>query len=303
MTSRKDEARIDEDVVDAIGALGNRTRLEILLALAEAQRERQEQWLRMSFTELYDAVDVSSTSQFSYHLDRLVGPFLAETDDGYRLTYGGDKIVRTLLAGFYENARSFGDTEVDGVCVFCEGESLVATVEREQFVVRCDACESGLLTDLLPESQTRHRSASEIVDSVGARIWGSFTLIRDGVCPECYGPIDTDVDAHHHDGRTLYTLEGTCRECWLVVHAPLEAVAVLHPAVAGFFWEHGSAVLEHPLWEFFEHIASKTVRTDVESVDPLAATVEVTLDGETRRFEIDDELIVTPVAQPDADDP
>lgn len=302
MTARDDEMRIDEDVVDAIGALGSRTRLEILLALAGAQRERQEQWLRMSFTELYDAVGVSSTSQFSYHLDRLVGPFLAETGDGYRLTYAGDKIVRTILAGLYENTRSFDDTDVDGICVFCGTDSLVATVAEEQFVVRCASCDTRLLTDLLPESQTRHRSTSEIVDSVGVRIWGSFTLIRNGVCPECYGLIDTDVEAHRHDDRTLYTLESTCRECWITLHVPIEAVAVLHPAVTGFFWEHGISVLERPLWEFFEHIASKTVTTTVETVDPLAATFEIELDGESRRFEVDGELTVTPVSQPGTDD-
>lgn len=301
MTSRDDEARIDEDVVDAIGALGNRTRLEILLALVEAQRERQEQWLRMSFTELYDAVDVSSTSQFSYHLDRLVGPFLAETDDGYRLTYGGDKIVRTLLAGFYENTRSFDDTDVGGVCVFCESESLVATVDQERFVVRCDACESRLLTDLLPRSQTRHRSVTEIVDSVGARIWGSLALIRDGVCPECYGVVETTVGSHPHDDRTLYTLESTCRECWLTIHVPLEAIIARHPAGTAFFREHGVSAFERPLWEFFEYIVAGTVTIDVPTVDPLAATVEITLDGETRRFEVDDELTVTPVSQSEAD--
>lgn len=301
MTSRDDEARIDEATVDAIGALGNRIRLEILLALAETQRERQEQWLRLSFTELYDAVDVSSTSQFSYHLDRLVGPFVAETTGGYRLTYAGDRIVRTILAGLYENTRSFAEIGVEGTCVFCGTDSLVATVDEEQFVVRCSSCDTRMLTDLLPESQTRHRSASEIVDSVGARIWGSFTLIREGVCPECYGPIGTDVDAHRHDERTLYTLESTCRECWLTIHIPLEAVAALHPAAAGFFWEHGISVLERPLWEFFEHIASKTVTTEVETVDPLAATVEIALDGQSRRFQVDDELTVTPASQPDAD--
>ncbi len=287
---------IDQDVVDAIGALGNRSRLEILLALAEAERDRQEQWIRMTFTELYDAVDLESTSQFSYHLDRLVGPFVAEAADGYRLTYAGDKIVRTILAGLYENTRRFDDTDVGGSCVFCGTDSLVAAVDEEQFVVRCASCDTRLLTDLLPESQTRHRSASEIVDSVGTRIWGSFTLIRDGVCPECFGPIETTIDAHCHDGRTLYTLESTCRECWITFHVPIEAIAALHPAAAGFFWEHGIAVLERPLWEFFEQIATKTVTTDVETVEPFAATVEIALDGETGRFEIDDELTVMPIS-------
>jgi hypothetical protein len=76
---------------------------------------------------------------------------------------------------------------------------------------------------------------------------------------------------------------------------------VLHPAAAGFFWDHGISVLECPLWEFFEHIAAKTVTADVETVDPLAATVEIALDGELRRFEVDDDLTVTPVSQPDPD--
>jgi DNA-binding transcriptional ArsR family regulator len=122
--------KIDQDLVDALGALGNRSRLEILLALAEAERDQQEQWLYMSFTELYDTIDFESTSQFSYHLDRLVGPFVAEAADGYRLTYAGDKIVRTIVAGLYENTRRFDDTDVDGVCVFCGTDSLVAAVAK-----------------------------------------------------------------------------------------------------------------------------------------------------------------------------
>ncbi|TYL38106.1 ArsR family transcriptional regulator [Natronococcus pandeyae] len=293
MTSRN-EARIDQDVVEAIGALGNRTRLEILLALAEAEREQQEQWLRMSFTELYDAVDVESTSQFSYHLDQLAGQFVAETPDGYRLTYGGDKIVRTILSGLYESTETFDDADVDGICVFCEESALVALVDEERFVVRCDSCESTLLTDLLPRSQTRHRSASEIVDSVGYRIWGTATLVRGSVCPECYGQVDTTVDAHHHDGRTLYTLEHTCPECWLVIHLPIEVVAAFHPAAVGFFWNHGISLLDLPLWEFFEFLVTDAVTTDVATVDPLEATVVIALDGETLRLEVDDALRVTP---------
>ncbi|ADD06127.1 HTH domain protein [Natrialba magadii ATCC 43099] len=293
-----DEARIDPDVVESISALGNRTRLEILLALAEVERERKEQWPRLSFTELYDAVGVESTSQFSYHLDRLVGHFVAETADGYRLTYGGDKIVRTILSGLYESTSSFDDTAVDGVCVFCEASSLVAMVDEEQFRIRCDGCGSTLLIDLLPRSQTRHRSASEIIDSVGRRIWVTGMLVRGSVCPECYGWVDTSVTSHRHDGRTLYTLGCTCRECWLTIHVPLEVVAAAHPAAVGFFWEHGISVPELPLWEFFEFLITDVVTTDVNTLDPLEATVEFTVDHETLQLEmldVSDSLRVAPV--------
>ncbi|MFA9417059.1 ArsR/SmtB family transcription factor [Natrinema sp. HArc-T2] len=291
----EDETRIDQNVIDAIGALGNRTRLEILLALATAKRDQQEQWLTLSFTDLYDAVDIDSTSRFSYHLDQLVGPFIAETSDGYRLTYGGDKIVRTVLSGVYESAHSFDAVELDGVCVFCEEPSLVAAVDKERFVVQCRSCESTLLTDLFSRSQTRNRSPLEIVDSVSHRIWSTSRLVRGGVCPECHGPVDTVADTYHHDedADPLYALEHTCLECWFTVSIPLEVSAAFHPAAIGFFWEHGISLLDTPLWEFFEFVVTETITTDVTSVDPLAASFELTLDGETMHLQMDDSFAVT----------
>ena len=290
-----DQPRIDQDVIDAIGALGSRTRFEILLALATAERDRQEQCLTLSFTDLYDAVDVDSTSQFSYHLDRLVGPFIAETPDGYRLTYGGNKIVRTVLSGVYESAHSFDAVDLSGICVFCEGSSLVAAVDEERFVVRCRSCESTLLTDLLSRSQTRNRSPLEIVDSVSHRIWSTSLLVRGGVCPECHGPVDTVAETYHHDvaADPLYALEHTCRECWFTVSIPLEVSAAFHPAGIGFFWNHGISLFDTPLWEFFEFVITGTITTDVASVDPLAASFELTLNGETMRLRMDDSFTVT----------
>ncbi|WP_440763555.1 ArsR/SmtB family transcription factor [Natronorubrum sp. DTA7] len=293
------ESHVDGDIVDAIGSLGNRTRLEILFALVKQEDECLEQWATMSFTELYEAVDLESTSQFSYHLDRLTDTFVVETASGYRLTYGGDKLVRTILSGAYESTPSFDDVEVDGVCVFCETSALVATMDTERFVVRCDACEATLLNDMLPRSQTRHRSAAAIVDSVGTRIWSTYTLVRGGVCPECYGPVDSAVDTHEpdtgeHDGRPFYALSHTCQECWLAIHMPIEVTAAFHPAAVGFFWEHGISLLECPLWEFFEYMVSGTVSTQVDSVDPLEVIVEITLEDESLRLEIDDSLTATP---------
>ncbi|SDJ33633.1 winged helix-turn-helix domain-containing protein [Natronorubrum texcoconense] len=297
--SPPDDTRIDGEVVEAFGSLGNRTRLEILLALVEEERERQEQWLSLSFTELYDAVDLESTSQFSYHLDKLVGRFLAETDKGYRLTYSGDKIVRTVLSGVYESTRAFDDVEVAGVCVFCEESALVATMDTERFVVRCGSCEATLVTDMLPRSQTRARSAAAVVDSVGYRIWSTYVLVRGGVCPECYGPVDTVVDDYDPDrdspnGRTFHTLSHTCRECWLAIHMPIEVSAAFHPVAVAFFWNHDISLPDCPIWEFFEYMVTDAVTTDVASVDPLEATVTIVLDDETLCLGMDESLTVTP---------
>ncbi|WP_137289239.1 ArsR/SmtB family transcription factor [Natronorubrum halophilum] len=302
--SQPDETRLNDDIVDAISSLGNQTRLEILFTLVKKERECLEQWATMSFTELYDAVGLESTSQFSYHLDQLVGQFMVETSDGYRLTYGGDRIVRTILSGSYESTHSFDDIDVSGVCVFCEGSPLVATMDTERFVVRCRSCEEILLNDLLPRSQTRHRSTEATVDSVGTRIWSTYTLVRGGICPECYGPVDTAVDTHgpepEADGdQPFYALAHTCQECLLAIHMPIEVTAAFHPAAVGFFWDHGISLLDCPLWEFFEFVVTDTVTTDVASVDPLEATVTIAFDDETLRLRIDDTLTVTPVSTSD----
>lgn len=292
-----DDVRIEQAVIDAIGSLGNRTRLEILLALAEAEREHQTQYYAMSFTDLYRAVDVDSTSQFSYHLKRLVGQFVAETEDGYHLTYAGEKIVRAVLSGVYESAPEFDPVEVGGVCVFCDESSLVATLVDECFAVQCASCDSVLLTDFFPRSQVRDRTPSELAASFGYRIWGSFVQLRGDVCPECYGRIETVVEEyeHDHEDRTAHLLVSTCPQCWLVLRLPLEVAAAFHPAAVGFFWEHGVSLLDVPLWEVFGYIASGALCAEVASVDPLDAQFELELGGDVLRLRMDETLTITPV--------
>ena len=289
-----DDAHLEQEVVDAIASLGNRTRLEILLALAEAERDHRTQSYAMSFTDLYRAVDVESTSQFSYHLTQLVGGFVAETEGGYHLTYAGNKIVRAVLSGSYESAPDFGTVEVDGVCVFCEEASLVATQDDELLVVRCGACDSPLVTDYLPRSQARNRTPSEIVASSGYRIWGTAVQLRGDVCPECNGRVETVLEEHELDARSSHLLASTCPECWLVIRLPLEVVAAFHPAAIGFFWDHGVSLLDLTLWEVLEYVVSGALTAAVESVDPAAATIELTLDEETLRLRVDETLAITP---------
>lgn len=286
---------VDTDAVDAIKAVGNDKRLEILLALVDGDPEPGNRWGTKSFTELYGAVDIDSSSQFAYHLDRLVGRFVAEESGGYRLTYSGDKLVRTVRSGIYERTETFEDEPVSGTCIFCETAALVATLEDDLFVVRCTGCDTPLVTDALPRSQTRNREPSEIVESVGCRLWSSFVQLRGGVCPECYGRVETDLDVHEREEKTLYTLASTCLECGFAVGVPAEVTAVLHPAATSAFWNHGLAPGEYPLWELFEYVVSDVITTDVVSRDPLELAFEIGLDDESLRLRMDDELNVSPV--------
>ncbi|MFC4542471.1 helix-turn-helix domain-containing protein [Halosolutus amylolyticus] len=280
--------QIDQGVVDAVNALGNSKRLEILLALDKVEQEHQKPWHTMSFTELYDAIDVDSTSQFSYHLDQLVGQFVSETADGYRLTYSGNKIVRTIVSGVYESTSTFEDSEVSGACLFCGEASLLATLDAEQFRIRCTSCDATLVTDFFPKSQTRGRTTAEIIESVGYRIWSMYIQLRGDVCPECFGRVDTTVDVYEHNGKSHHLHISSCRECQHIVSIPIEVTVAFHPAVLHRFWEHGISLLDVPLWEFFEYIVSDVIVTDIVSDDPFAATFEITPNDETIYLKMDD---------------
>lgn len=280
--------QIDQEVVEAVSSLGNSKRLQILLVLDKVEQEHQKPWHTMSFTELYDAVDINSSSQFSYHLNQLVGQFIAETSDGYRLTYSGTKIVRTLISGIYKSTSTFEDTKVAGACLFCEEASLLAILDTEQFRIRCTSCDAILVTDFIPQSQTRARSSVEIIESFGYRIWSMYIQLRGRVCPECFGPVDTVVDVYEQNGQAHHIHVNSCRECQYIISLPIEVPVVFHPAVLHAFWKHNISILDIPLWEFFEYITSEIIVADIVSEDPFAADFEITLDDMTLNLRMDD---------------
>ena len=285
--------RTGVDVAEAIGLLGDAHRLGILVAVADPSRGEKTPWEPMSFTELYEAADVDSTSGFAYHLEKLVGPFLTETPAGYRLTYNGARIVRAIRSGLFEGTPTFDDERIAGTCVFCASSPLVATLEEELFVVRCPSCETTLVTDYFPRSQSVGRTPSAIVESFGHRIWSSVIAVRGGTCPECYGHVESTVTDFERDGRTRWTATSNCRECWFELSFPVEVIAAFHPAAIGHFWEHGVSLWDVPLWEFFEYIVSGAIDTDVMSTDPVALRIECRLGETPLRLEMDETTSVS----------
>lgn len=292
--SATETVSVEDWQVDALRALGNERRLEILFALAARERATRTNQQELSFTELYDAVDVDSTSQFSYHLSQLVGSFVTATDDGYHLSYSGDRVVRAVESGVYESTTAFDPVAVDGACLVCGERALEAVLRDERFVVRCRDCERTLLSDSFPQSQASDRTASEIVESFGYRIWSTYVLVRGDVCPECYGRLDRRVDVH--DDVERYTFASRCDGCGFTIHLPLEVPPLFHPPTVAFLWRHGVSLLDLPLWEAFALFASGNWTTDVRSVTPLEASFRLEMDGETLALAMDDRFTVTAAA-------
>jgi DNA-binding transcriptional ArsR family regulator len=313
---------VEDAQVTALNALGNEQRLEILLALGDRERETRVDRYELSFTELYEAVDVGSSSQFAYHLSQLVGPFVAETDEGYHLTYSGDKIVRAVRSGVYESTTTFDPVAVDGACMACGASELEALLEDERFVVRCRDCDRRLLSDSFPRSQAADRTPEEIVESFGYRIWSTYLLLRGDVCPECYGRVERRVDSHERGSESnpgsgpeaesntepepLYTFASSCAECDFTIHLPVEVPVAFHPAALEFLWRHGVSLLDLPLWEVFALLSSEEWTTDVRSTDPLDARFLIEMGDDSLTLTMDDDFAVTlpgPGDHADAHDP
>lgn len=287
MVTEDTVTQVDRNVIESIEALANQQRLEILVALAEQKYEDGAETSTMSFTQLYDAVSCRSTSQFSYHLKQLVGKFVVETQNGYQLTYAGDKVRRAVFSGLYESSHTFGPVAVEGACPNCSAQSLSAYSTDDRFTIECRECKTPIVSDLFPRSIAQGRSTREIIDSFGYGIWAKYIFVRGDVCPECYGRLDTAVQQVERGERPMTVSVSECRQCWFTVYLPIDVVVAFHPVVIEAFWQHGVSLLDIPLWELFEYTTTETWNTTVMAEEPFSASVEIVLNETEIRLSVD----------------
>ncbi|GKZ12417.1 ArsR family transcriptional regulator [Haladaptatus sp. T7] len=282
---------------EAFSILGNELRVEILHELATEARSEETVagGPGLTFSQLYERVDATNSSRFSYHLQKLTDTFVRETETGYKLTYAGDKIVRTILAGTYHERPEFEPVELDGMCPSCHETTLRATYEEESLVVRCTACELQLLSFLLSPAQARNRTPTEIMHSADRYVRDEYSMALDGVCSECLGRMTNRIRPGREPVPESHLSVHSCEQCGYRVTAPVELCLVYHPAVVAFYWEHGTDIRDESFWKLFEYIHSDRWRTECLSSDPYEFRVTMTVGGDELRVEVDETLSVTSV--------
>ena len=282
---------------EAFAKLGDETRVEILKALAEAEREVEgnQEVPTLSFSALYDRVDVSNSSRFAYHLDQLTGVFLRKTDDGYTFTWAGERIVRTIMAGGYGTPMTFDSVPIDGQCPECGGRSMWGGPKDATVKVSCDDCDRCIASYPLTSGVTGDRDPDEIVRAVERRTRASFQSVFDGDCPECGGRFDLEVTEVAGIPSIAHGSTSRCRECGSAYGMPLQIWALSHPSTVAFYWERGVDVTEKPFWELVTAIAEE--RWTVESLDDDTASYRITVreDEDELWLDFDDDLQVTDV--------
>lgn len=285
MATNGDEGETATQSPDNVfGLLGDGTRLGILQALWE-RYDPEATDNTVTFSELFDRVDVADTGNFNYHLGRLTEHFVRRTDDGYELAAPGFKIVRAVVAGGVTGDPVLEPTPVDAACERCGGR-MVISYEDGTIWVRCTACEgywprrSGELFGFgLPPAGLRDRTADEILDATIVYSIQRFETMTRGVCPECGGTVDAALSVcEEHDpgggvcdacgSSFLGVVRFVCATCKFAWRCPSYAVVSHHPALVSFYDDHG---VEHvsATWAAINrglHWAEDLVSTDPTSL-------------------------------------
>lgn len=171
---------------DVFSLLGNEIRIEIIQALWRAGNDR------VSFSELRDRTGVADSGQFNYHLDRLAETFVHRDEDGYELTYAGQRIIGAILDGTYTKRVDIDPFEIEASCSAC-GSSLEASYANDRFVVRCSACEETVLQFAFPPGVFEDRPRRELSETAGRWIRAQLSFTVGGICPNCSGVITHSI--------------------------------------------------------------------------------------------------------------
>lgn len=284
---------------DVFGLLADDIRLDILRTVALAQRDRQNTGVAaLSFSEIYDRIDVDNTSKLSYHLGELTGTFLRKHEDRYAFTHAGEQVVRFILAENFRSPADFGTIETDGRCLSCGEPALEAMLEDQYFLIRCADCEHPAFSFRVRPAQVQARTDADLIESVVWEQAGDFVKMRQGVCPDCAGNLDTSViDAEDEpvpdSVPVAFATRSVCQQCLRFLSLPLPHAAAYHPESVAFHWEHGVDIMGTGMWEFHQYLLDGTWRTEQTRSDPAEYRVEFGREDTSLRLYLDDGAVVT----------
>lgn len=136
-------------VIEACSALGNETRLAILIALWEAIEPFPDgRWdptggHPLTVSDLQDRLGIEDTGKLEEHLAKLTGGFVERDADGYVLRPEGKNVVQNIVTNVGLADPDFEKSEVDLDCWLCGAPSAIIYRNGRIYHV-CTQCEGGL---------------------------------------------------------------------------------------------------------------------------------------------------------------
>jgi len=273
-----------EAAADAFGVLSDDSRVDILLALWDAEQS--------SFEDLRRAAGIDDSGRFNYHLDQLVDRFVRKTDDGYRLTSLGANVVDLLLDARFGLSPSPIDEPTNADCPAC-GERLHVYYEDGDMRLACPSCETVVHYGFFPPRGRATRTAEETIDAYSRQVWRDVTLAHRGVCPHCSGRMETRIEVDP-DWAIDVAARGRCRDCGAPYSFPIGLHLLAEPAVVSFLADHGTFIDERRFWEL-DFVYGDAV--SVVSESPPRYQVTITAGAERLEVTLDEQCVVVDIAR------
>lgn len=297
-------------VREAFDLVGNETRAEVLRVLSEAREGDLPPAL--SFSELRDRVRTDPrSSRFNYHLQRLVGTFVEQREEGsaqlaaefvddetgYALRPEGTFLTRVLTAMSVpeDGGRTAGPFDADLDCHFC-GAGVRARYENRTFQLRCPDCDHLFAYTLTPPGLASDDPCPDVLlDRAATYLRGKYTTFARGACPLCAGPVPPEViDPAEINwpgaDRLTALVRRTCRHCGNLNYALVGTELLVDPEVVAFCRERSLDVARGRLWEFPFAITDR--HTTVVAEDPWRAELSVPGGDEALAVRVDADLNV-----------
>ncbi|UVE51988.1 hypothetical protein KU306_16835 (plasmid) [Haloferax larsenii] len=269
---------------EATSILGEQTRMEIIVELGKAWDKHHHQQQKLRFSELMEAVGLTDSGQFNYHLDKLVGSFVAKSDDGYWLPNHGMKLYRLIVSGTFTEREIHKDIDVDD-CLSCGGTVRATYRNDNTLVFTCGECATGYAVIPFSPGGFTNRTDDDALQAAFRSFYSELRLARQGICPACDGTMETKLVTDLNERLDSLSVSGVisslkCSVCNNYYYSDLSSVALTTDEVRRFLIDSG---LEPPLVrEWNEVTVGADESVTVVEKDPLR--VEIT-------FAVEDEVI------------
>lgn len=300
---------------EAFAVLGNETRIGILQSLGEADEP-------LSFSELRDRVGTRDSGQFNYHLDKVVGHFVRQTDEGYELRQAGRRIIEAVLSGAVTVAPEIEATPADVPCVYC-GASTEVSYREERLLWRCTEC-AGSFADrdttseafgtlpngsidlsYLPSAGIQDRTPREMLEASDTWSAAERVSLAYGVCPRCSATVEDSLTVceNHDDSdgvcdrchtRLGATIRSQCTNCTHTKKGTLVLQLLADPTFRSVFDSRGVDVISTPLEEMSALVVEDQ---EVLGTDPFRARITYVVGGDEVTMIVDGDLTVAEVIE------
>lgn len=300
---------------EAFKILGNELRISILRIIAEADEA-------VRFSDLRRQSEIKDSGKFNYHLNQLTGHFVEQTDEGYKLSRPGERVIQAVLSGAITKSPTIESTSIDWRCHVCGAEQIQVDYREEQLGVYCQSCqgtyggesdreEAGVPAERerlyylhIPPAGIVERSPEEVFLAASRWTQAETVTAASGICPRCSARLgeSTTICRNHTtdsglcdncNNRYAVMYRAHCRNCVYELEAIYANKLSTNLEFRSFLMEHGVNPLHPQNEEFLEVLYP--YKEEIHSVEPLDITFTFTGSKGSISLSIDDSLEVVDV--------